>query len=150
MFHKEGDPPKSTIQFPGGTGGVNWGGMAVDPNSGYMFANVAEHLARRVGREKDPNVDYSFDARGSKQPYDRASVNGVGPFFTFSAPLNGYDTTGRPRPGPQLPCQRPPWSKLVAVNLNTGMVAWNRCSASTMLFRKVSGSSGTAAAQAPR
>ena len=27
-------PPKSTIQFPGGTGGVNWGGVAVDPTTG--------------------------------------------------------------------------------------------------------------------
>ncbi len=124
MFHKKNDPPKSTIQFPGGTGGVNWGGMAVDPNSGYMFVNAQNTSLVGWVEEKDPNVDYSFDARGSKQPYDRASVNGVGPFFTFSAPLNGYDTTGRPRPGPQLPCQRPPWSKLVAVNLNTGMVAW--------------------------
>ena len=98
--------------------------MAVDPNSGYMFVNAQNTSLVGWVEEKDPNVDYSFDARGSKQPYDRASVNGVGPFFTFSAPLNGYDTTGRPRPGPQLPCQRPPWSKLVAVNLNTGVVAW--------------------------
>ena len=30
-FHEEGAPPKSTIQFPGGTGGVNWGGPAADP-----------------------------------------------------------------------------------------------------------------------
>src|SRR5262249_9318851 len=26
MFHDDGAPPKSTISFPGGTGGVNWGG----------------------------------------------------------------------------------------------------------------------------
>ena len=99
MFHKKGDPPKSTIQFPGGTGGVNWGGMAVDPNTGYMFVNAQNTSLVGWVEEKDPNVDYSFDARGSKQPYDRASVNGVGPFFTFSAPLNGYDANGRPRNG---------------------------------------------------
>ena len=38
-FHAPGEPPKSTIQFPGGTGGVNWGGAAVDPTSGYVFVN---------------------------------------------------------------------------------------------------------------
>src|SRR6185503_12133073 len=74
--------------------------------------------------EKDPNIDYSFDARGSKQAYDRASVNGVGPFFTFSAPMNGYDDSGKPKPGPQLSCARPPWSKLIAVNANTGQIVW--------------------------
>jgi glucose dehydrogenase len=35
-FHVAGEPPKSTIQFPGGTGGVNWGGAAVDPTTGYV------------------------------------------------------------------------------------------------------------------
>ena len=124
MFHKKGDPPKSTIQFPGGTGGVNWGGMAVDPTAGIIYVNAQNTSLVGWVEEKDPNVDYSFDARGSKQPYDRASANGVGPFFTYSAPLNGYDADGKPRPGPQLPCQRPPWSKLIAVNLNTGQIVW--------------------------
>ena len=40
MFHEEGAPPKSTIQFPGGTGGVNWGGPAADPTTGYVFVNA--------------------------------------------------------------------------------------------------------------
>jgi quinoprotein glucose dehydrogenase len=39
-FHEEGAPPKSTIQFPGGTGGVNWGGAAADPTSGYVYVNA--------------------------------------------------------------------------------------------------------------
>jgi len=117
-------PPKSTIQFPGGTGGVNWGGVAIDPTTGYVFA--ASHDSALVGwvQDKDPNVTYSFEAVGSKQPYDRASVNGVGPFFTFSAPLSGqYNERGQPV-GPSAPCQRPPWGKLVAINANTGEIAW--------------------------
>ncbi len=117
-------PPKSTIQLPGGTGGVNWGGMAVDPTTGIVFVN--SHDTSLVGwvQKKDPNVTYSFEAVGSKQPYDRASIGGVGPFFTFSAPLSGqYDENGRPV-GPSLPCNRPPWSKLMAVNANTGEILW--------------------------
>ena len=117
-------PPKSSIQFPGGTGGVNWGGVAIDPTSGLAF--VASHDSALVGwvQDKDPNVTYSFEAVGSKQPYDRASINGVGPFFTFSAPLSGeYDDNNR-AVGPSAPCQRPPWGKLVAVNANTGEIAW--------------------------
>jgi quinoprotein glucose dehydrogenase len=117
-------PPKSTIQFPGGTGGVNWGGVAIDPTSGTVYVN--SHDTSLVGwvQDKDPNVTYSFEAVGSKQPYDRASVGGVGPFFTFSAPLSGqYDANGRPV-GPSLPCHRPPWARLIAVNANTGDILW--------------------------
>ncbi len=124
LYKAKDAPPKSTIQFPGGTGGVNWGGVAVDPTTGYFFAT--SHDGALVGwvEDKDPNVTYSFEAVGSKQPYDRASIGGVGPFFTFSAPLSGkYDENNRPI-GPSLPCQRPPWGKLVAVNANTGEIAW--------------------------
>jgi len=124
MYKAPDAPPKSTIQFPGGTGGVNWGGVAVDPTTGYVFAT--SHDGALVGwvQDKDPNVTYSFEARGSKQPYDRASINGVGPFFTFSAPLSGeYNANGQ-GVGPSAPCQRPPWGKLVAVNAQTGEIAW--------------------------
>ena len=107
---RDGAPPKSTIQFPGGTGGVNWGGAAADPTNGIVYVNA--HDTSLVGwvEEEGPGVTYSFEADGSKQPYDRASVNGVGPFFTFSAPLEQDDDKGRPV-GPSLPCQRPPWAR---------------------------------------
>jgi len=36
LFHEEGAPPKSTIIFPG-NGGPNWGGMAADPNTAYVY-----------------------------------------------------------------------------------------------------------------
>jgi quinoprotein glucose dehydrogenase len=124
MYKAPDAPPKSTIQFPGGTGGVNWGGVAIDPTTGFVFA--ASHDGALVGwvQDKDPNVTYSFEAPLSKQPYDRASINGVGPFFTFSAPLSGqYNERGQ-GVGPSAPCQRPPWGKLVAVNANTGEIAW--------------------------
>jgi quinoprotein glucose dehydrogenase len=124
MYKAPDAPPNSTIQFPGGTGGVNWGGIAIDPASGLAFAT--SHDGALVGwvQVKDPTVTYSFEAVGSKQPYDRASINGVGPFFSFNAPLGGqYDADGRPV-GPSAPCQRPPWGKLVAVNANTGEIVW--------------------------
>jgi quinoprotein glucose dehydrogenase len=118
-YHEDGTPPKSTISFPGGTGGVNWGGTATDPRTGYIFMNA--HDTSLVGwvEKRKPGVEYSFDTRGSNALYDRASVDGPGPFHTFSAPFKTAD--GRTV---SLPCQRPPWAKLVAVNANTGEVAW--------------------------
>ena len=123
LYKAPEDPPKSTIQFPGGTGGVNWGGPAVDPVNGIVFANSAETSLVGWVEDKDPDITYSFEAAGSTQAYDRASINGKGPFSAFTAPLNGYDEEGRPS-GPNLPCQRPPWGRLNAVDASTGEFLW--------------------------
>jgi glucose dehydrogenase len=119
-FHDEGAAPKSTIQFPGGTGGINWGGATADPTTGFVYVNA--HDTSLVGwiERKRPGLNYGNGTAGSTIPYDRGSVNGAGPYFTFSAPLK--DATGRTIAN--LPCQRPPWSRLVAVNANTGEIAW--------------------------
>jgi quinoprotein glucose dehydrogenase len=123
-YHREGEPPKSTIQFPGGTGGVNWGGLAVDPTSGTVFANVQQTSLVGWVERKNTTQSYSFDANDTNQPYDRASVDGKGPFFSFSAPLSGkYDDNGRPQ-GAQAPCYRGPWGQLTAVDAKTGKVKW--------------------------
>ena len=118
-YHEDGTPPKSTISFPGGTGGVNWGGTATDPRTGFIYMNA--HDTSLVGwvEKRKPGVEYSFDTRGSNALYDRASVDGPGPFHTFSAPFKTAD--GRTV---SLACQRPPWAKLIAVNANTGEIAW--------------------------
>jgi len=119
-FQEEGAPPKSTIQFPGGTGGVNWGGAAADPTTGYVYVNA--HDTSLVGwlEARRPGLNYGNGVAGTKTPYDRGSVNGAGPYFSFSAPYK--DATGRTLAN--LPCQRPPWARLVAVNANTGDIAW--------------------------
>jgi quinoprotein glucose dehydrogenase len=103
------------VQFPGNHGGVNWGGVSFNPQLGLLFANVNE-LGQVSGlRDHDPK---SGPAAGAGQgnrvdpggPYEgfpgggRFSVRGIGP--------------------QQLPCQQPPWGELVAVNVNTGDIAW--------------------------
>jgi quinoprotein glucose dehydrogenase len=124
MFHKDGDPPKSTIQLPGGTGGVNWGGPAADPTTGWVYVNAQATSLVGWVEKRDINVQYSFDAPHSDQPYERASVDGKGPFFSFSAPLSGkYDDKGRPV-GPSAPCYKPPWGQLEAIDANTGEIKW--------------------------
>ena len=124
MFHKDGDPPRSTIQVPGGIGGVNWGGPAADPTTGWVYVNANDTSLVGWVEKKDPKVSYSFDAPFTDQPYERASVDGKGPFFSFSAPLSGkYDDKGR-AVGASAPCYKPPWGKLTAVDANTGQIKW--------------------------
>ena len=138
MFKDLDDPPKSTIQSPGGTGGVNWGGMSMDPVNGVFYVNaqnttlVGWTQPRPLARPNPQTgvmerVNFAGESAGSSHPYDRGSVQGVapdgtitlglGPFFTFSAPLNG-------KTPPNAPCVRPPWAKLYAVNANTGQILW--------------------------
>jgi glucose dehydrogenase len=119
LYHEDGTPPKSTIQFPGGTGGVNWGGPAADPRTGLVYVNA--HDTSLVGwvEKRKPGLNYGRGVEGTTQPYDRASVNGPGPYFGFTAQYRSPD--GRTA---NLPCWRPPWGKLVAVNANTGDIAW--------------------------
>jgi quinoprotein glucose dehydrogenase len=123
LYHKDGDPPKSTIQVPGGTGGVNWGGGAGDPRTGWVYYNVHDtSLVGWVEKKADPYKKYSFDMDDVYLPYDRASVDGKGPFFSFSAPISGkYDDKGR-GVGPSAPCYKGPWARLTAVDANTGEV----------------------------
>jgi len=108
LFHEEGTPPKSTIQFPG-NGGTNWGGPAGDPELGYIFAFTQDAALAGWIEKKRPGGNYG-SGNGSPQPYDRGSVNGPGPYSGFAA--NG------------MPCQKPPWGRLTAVNANTGEFAW--------------------------
>jgi quinoprotein glucose dehydrogenase len=103
------------VQFPGNHGGVNWGGTSFDPLLGYLFANVNE-LGQLSGlRDHDP--------KGGP-----AMANGQGNRVDPDGPYEGVPGGGRfSVKGPawqQLPCQQPPWGELVAVNVNTGDIAW--------------------------
>ncbi len=92
------------IIFPGQQGGPNYGGVAVDPKLGYVFVN-SRNVAG-MGR-----LDKS--AEGDQVAYRRYSPLGRG---TFNARF--WD------PKTQMPCQQPPWAELMAVNANTGDIAW--------------------------
>jgi quinoprotein glucose dehydrogenase len=116
LYHEDGTPPRSSIIFPGATGGTNWGGMATDQQRGLVFVYTQNQGQMGWVEKKKPGVSYAFDEAQSKLEYTRASVNGPGPFFTFSAPAG--EGLGN------LPCQRPPWGQLNAVDANTGDVLW--------------------------
>jgi glucose dehydrogenase len=103
--------PKTTINFPG-NGGANWGGPAADPTMGYIFAFTQDAAITGWMEKKEPGGNYGNGTQGSNQPYDRGSVTGPGPYSGFAAG------------SPSMPCQKPPWGRLTAVNANTGNFAW--------------------------
>ncbi len=121
LYHAEGAPPKSTLIFPGATGGTNWGGVASDPKEGYVFAYTQNVAQIGWTEKKIPGVEYGSEGGGPDLLYARASVDGPGPFHTFSAVVKDADgkTVGT------WPCQKPPWGQLHAVDVKTGNIAWS-------------------------
>jgi len=102
LFHEDGAPPRVTISFPGATGGASWGGMASDPKSGYIFLQTKDSPLTGWIEKKKEGTRYE----NANLPYDRA--NGTVGAFAIGG----------------LPCYKPPWSRIVAVNANTGDIAW--------------------------
>lgn len=86
-----------SIVFPGTLGASNWHGASYNPELGYLFVNVLE-LAD-IGK-------VSRQPEGSKVAYTR---NGFARFWNADK---------------FWPCQAPPWGEMVAVNLQTGDIAW--------------------------
>lgn len=118
FLHKEGGPVKASINLPM-NGGALWGGTAADPKSGYLFINTSEGASIGYIEKRKEGADYGLGTKGSTQLYDRASLSGPGAYATFSASFN--DESGR---SITLPCVRPPWGRLIAINGNTGEIAW--------------------------
>lgn len=87
-----------TVSLPGTQGGVNYYGGAFDPQRGLFIANI-NNLGQPMRLVKGP---------------DGAYVN--------SGPLAGlrrfWDADKH------LPCGPTPWGQLVAVDVNTGKIAW--------------------------
>jgi quinoprotein glucose dehydrogenase len=92
------------VIFPGQQGGPNYGGVAVDPRSGYVFVNVRNVAG--MGRLDKTRA-------GDGVAYRRTSPLGAG---SFNARFWN--------PATQWPCQPPPWAELIAVSANTGDIAW--------------------------
>lgn len=111
-------PAKASINLPN-NGGSNWGGSAADPRTGLIFINVSEGGSIGFMEARKQGADYGRGTQDSVQLYDRASLAGPGAYSTFTASYtdeNGKKVT--------MPCIQPPWGRLIAVDGNTGEIAW--------------------------
>jgi glucose dehydrogenase len=112
-YRAPGAPPVSNVIFPGAIGGVNWGGTASDPRTGYVFAFSNEYGSIGwVEKQKE----------GAPVPYQQASI--LGSPFNSKFWWQRKDEKGRTLGASSWPCQKPPWGRLTAVNANTGEFAW--------------------------
>ena len=85
-----------TVNMPGTLGGTNWGGGAFDPQQGLYIVNT-----------------FDLGQIQSLSPADGGTYSNRSPLF------------GRFwQPETRMPCTQPPWGQLVAVDVNTGDIAW--------------------------
>lgn len=107
-------PPseQGTILFPFTGGGVNWGGVAFDPERQILIANTSR-IAHRVTLfpgEQHESFEARFEDRG-----DVGRQTGA-PFGMVREPLLGSLVP--------LPCNPPPWGGIAAVDLRRGEMLW--------------------------
>jgi quinoprotein glucose dehydrogenase len=103
----------SRVIFPSEIGGANWGGGSFNPALGYLFINVND--IGQLNGVKDP----------ASGPIDLATVAGSNVPGGRTGPYANVRPSGRFRdPATGMFCSQPPWGELVAVNVNTGDIAW--------------------------
>jgi quinoprotein glucose dehydrogenase len=103
-------PPglQATVQWPGMAGGINWGGIAVDPARGIMVVNSIDLI--------NYNRLYPRAEIGTSLPQGFVPMKGtpfvakVGPFLS---PIG-------------LPCQQPPYGMISAIDMTTRKLLWSR------------------------
>ena len=84
----------TTVEVPGSIGGADWGGVSFDENLGYIFVNVSNNP---IFHKMVPDGNGGYKLVGSYTRYLDQKL---------------------------YPCIQPPWGELVAVNANTGDIAW--------------------------
>ena len=117
-LHSEGiySPPsvKGTIMRPSYAGGSNWGGGAWDPQRRILVANVMD-IPMVVALVPRNELDAQYES-GEFEDWEFAWQRGT-PYgmrrTLLKSPLGA-------------PCTPPPWGKLVALDLASGKIAWDR------------------------
>ncbi len=104
-----------SLSFPGSLGGMNWGGLSSDPNSNYIFVN---DMRLGLWIQMVP-----ADPKSTATNSGGESVNtGMG-----LVPMKGTPyAVNKNRFLSQLgiPCQKPPFGTMTAIDMKTQKVAW--------------------------
>lgn len=107
-------PPSTmdTITVPGASGGMNWGGIAFDPERRLAIVNSMNlpFLVALIPREKFRATMESSEYRDFRFGYQTGTPYGRRR-KAFLSPLG-------------IPCTKPPWGTLAAVDMGSGTIKW--------------------------
>ena len=105
-----------TLNLPGSLGGMNWGGLSLDPQRRTLFVNdMRVGLEMQLGETERPHAHNDIAATTDPRPRKPQPMQGT-PYAIkvkqrFVSPLG-------------IPCQKPPFGTLTAIDLDTQKVAW--------------------------
>ncbi len=107
-------PPtlEGSIQVPHSGGGMNWGGVAIDPERGFLYVNQSHvaNVTQLIPREEFDLLDPDA-AVYPEELYPMAGTPYGVKRFTL---LSNFGA----------PCNPPPWGSLSAVDLTSGELLW--------------------------
>jgi len=108
-------PPSlaGTVMIPSPDGGMNWGGVAVEPNGKILIAKVLRtaHYVRLIPLKA---LDHPGETDGEIMTDPPVPLTGT----PYALEQNAFESLI------SLPCLAPPWSALVAVDLAAGEILW--------------------------
>jgi quinate dehydrogenase (quinone) len=97
------------LQFPGSLGGMNWGSVSVDPTTHYMFVN---DMRLGLANYMIPRANIPKNASGIEMgvvPQEGTPFGAMRERFLSAA---------------GIPCQKPPFGTMSAIDLTTKKVVW--------------------------
>jgi quinoprotein glucose dehydrogenase len=105
-------PPslRGSLQFPGVAGGINWGSAAWDPGRDLLVLN---HTQAAMVQRLVPRAEVA--ATPANPPYEILFPQQGAPYGLLQSVF--VSSWG-------IPCTKPPWSELIALDLARGDVAW--------------------------
>jgi len=109
-------PPslEGTAQLPGYAGGINWGGLAFEPDEQIVVV-FSMDLPTEVALIARDDLGPAYES-GEFENYDFARMSGT-PYgmrrAVLSSPLD-------------VPCTTPPWGVLTAIDMRKGTINWQR------------------------
>lgn len=134
-------PPglRPSITYPSFSGGINWGGVSIDPERRLMVVNWLRvpNYTRLVPR-KEADAMGLVPSKDGGQHIARSEAKGgifsrlLSPFSLFEMPAvpqkgTPFAALTRPFLSPlQMPCTLPPFGKIAAVDLDSRRLIWSR------------------------
>jgi quinoprotein glucose dehydrogenase len=111
-------PPsfEGTLVTPGNVGGIHWGGMCYDGNTGSMITNInwLPAIIRMIPREKiDAVRKEDKDLMRAETGQQRGTPYIMTRDYLFKVGADGF-----------VMQSRPPWGTLLSINLNDGQKKW--------------------------
>jgi glucose dehydrogenase len=119
------------VMFPGAIGGGNWNGVAFNKKRGLLITNVMNagqwgHLEAVKPGEASGRGAAGRGGPGGGGPGGRGGSGGDDNAPSSRSPFRKVTPEGGRfwEPTLRYPCNEPPWGELIAVDANTGDIAW--------------------------